>query len=320
MDKTPTLSIYFIDVGLSTENFMNAAHAGRLLVGVPGGRAPEVLLTNQELPDGIDVSKVSRRIFWTSMGMPKVDNGALFSCDLSGRDIKTVIGRHSILHTPKQLLVDDQGSKIYVCDREGLKVVRCNPDGSELEILVTTGDSEDENHRADPSRWCVGIAVCHRTGKFYWSQKGPSKGGKGRIFRANIDFLDGENAENRSDVECVLQNLPEPINLSIDQERGELYWTDRGELPLGNSINRVSIRSLRPIQHGDQTVSWPGKDYELLVRNMHEAIGIKLDLLNKHIYATDLGGRVYRFGLDGRNGETFYESQGTYAGITLVWT
>jgi hypothetical protein len=68
---------------------------------------------------------------------------------------------------------------------------------------------------------CVGVCVHVPRGKFYWSQKGPSKSGNGRIFRASTVMPQGENPSNRSDVELVLDNLPEPIDLEMDADGGQ---------------------------------------------------------------------------------------------------
>ncbi|KAM3420676.1 hypothetical protein BST61_g3931 [Cercospora zeina] len=38
-------------------------------------------------------------------------------------------------------------------------------------------------------------------------------------------------AENRPDVELVAENLPEPIDLELDENMGVLYWTDRETVP-----------------------------------------------------------------------------------------
>ncbi|KAI5867651.1 3-hydroxyacyl-CoA dehydrogenase [Durotheca rogersii] len=312
------LYLFVIDVGLNTPNFMDAANAGRVLFANPNEHSRlRTLIKDQHLPDGIDVSLRTARIFWGSMGMPNLPNGAVFSCGLDGTAVETILPRGSV-HTPKQLVVDDEGSKIYIADREGMKIIRCNLDGSQLEVLVHTGDESNSREKTDPTRWCVGVAISRPAGKLYWTQKGPSKGNQGRIFRANLDFLPGQTAKSRTDIECLLQNLPEPINLCVDEGGRSLYWTDRGELPLGNSINRLSLDAARPIKTESNVVSWPGRDYELLVRNMHEAIGIKLDINRQYIYATDLGGRIYRFNMDGGEEEIFYENEGSYAGITIV--
>lgn len=70
------------------------------------------------------------------------------------------------------------------------------------------GDYSNSDHMADQTRWCVGISVDAKRGKFYWTQKGPSKGGQGRIFRANINMPDGQDAATRDDIETLFENLP----------------------------------------------------------------------------------------------------------------
>lgn len=66
----------------------------------------------------------------------------------------------------------------------------------------------------------------------------------------------GENAATRTDVELIFQNLPEPIDLEISDDE-VLYWTDRGEYPFGNSINRGKV-------------SGNNYSFEILTRHLHE--------------------------------------------------
>jgi hypothetical protein len=247
------------------------------------------------------------------MGKPSKNDGAVYSCNLDGSGLKEVVPQGSV-HTPKQLTVDNQNSKIYFSDREGMRVMRCNFDGSDLETLVQTGDWKNEEHKSDQTRWCVGITVSPRTGKFYWTQKGFSKGGKGCIFQANIDFQPGQNALNRTDIEVLFKDLPEPIDLEIDDATNMLYWTDRGELPDGNTINRANLDG-RGACKGASVI---GKDYDVISRGLHEAIGIKLDSKHGRIFATDLGGSVYRLDMNGGNRKKLYDGSGAFVGITIA--
>lgn len=225
--------------------------------------------------------------------------------------LSTVLKDHT---APKQLIIDHDNSKLYFCDREGLRVMRCNFDGSSHEVLVQVGDWQKEEEMTDPLKWCVGIAVDAQAGKFYWTQKGPSKGGKGRIFRANTQMPAGETASTRSDIENVLAGLPEPIDLELDSESGKLFWSDRGDPPFGNTINAVEVQQLRNVSSAKENPK-----FDILTRNMHEAIGIKLDKRNKHIYATDIGGAVYRFDFDGKNKRKVLETEdGSFSGIALT--
>jgi hypothetical protein len=305
--------LYFLDTGLAAKNLKDVAQSGHVLLGASDGRPLKTLVSLQHAPDGLGISISAGKLFWTCMGVTGADDGAVYSANLDGTEVTPLVAGGQI-NTGKQLIIDSVQSKLYFCDREGLRVWRCNFDGSDLELLVQTGDRKNEAEKLDQTRWCVRIAVSHTTGKFYWTQKGPSKGSKGRIFRANIDFPQAQNALQRNDIECIFQNLPEPIDLDIDETHQALYWTDRGELPLGNSVNKASLKGLRPMSGP----SIAGKDYEIVARNFHEAVGIKLDLIHHHFYPTDLGGAVYRFNLDGSGRGKFYEDQGSFTGITLA--
>ncbi|PHH61172.1 hypothetical protein CDD81_695 [Ophiocordyceps australis] len=308
--------LYFLDVGLNDPNFSNIMHGGRIVLGHPDGRAIRQLATGQVMPDGIDISVSAGKMFWTSMGIPSANDGSILSANLDGSDIKTIVAPGKV-HTPKQLVVDEKNNKLYYADREGMRVFRCDFDGSNIETLVQAADWKDGDAKAKQTNWCVGVAVSPATGKFFWTQKGYSKSNKGRIFCANIDFKKGETAATRTDIETIFQGLPEPIDLEVDEKGKMLYWTDRGELPLGNSINRVSFDKMKPVE--GTAPSLPGKNYELLVRNLHEAIGLKLDIKNGHMYATDLGGTLYRFDLDGGKRKKIYENLGSFTGISLVY-
>jgi hypothetical protein len=181
--------------------------------------------------------------------------------------------------------------------------MRCSFYGSGLETLIQTGDLTQGFD--DQTKWCVGITVAPGESKFYWTQKGPSKGSRGQLCRASIDFPGGTDAKNRRDIEGLFQNLPEPVDLEMDEQAGFIHWTDRGELPWGNSINRARLDGIES-----------GK-YDILARNLHEAIGLAIDKKSQHIYATDLGGSMYQFDMDGGNKKRFYDGQGAFSGIVL---
>jgi len=123
--------------------------------------------------------------------------------------------------------------------REGMRVMRSNLDGSRVETLVEAGRGDSD--RRDQTRWCVGITIDPVRGHIYWTQKGPDNGERGRLFLAGIEIPKGETPASRSDIEIVFDNLPEPIDLELDLKNRVLYWTDRGDPPRGNTVNRASI-------------------------------------------------------------------------------
>ena len=58
--------------------------------------------------------------------------------DLDGGNRRVIVPQ-GISHTPKQIHLDKDSSKLYWCDREGMRVMRANLDGSHVETLVETG-------------------------------------------------------------------------------------------------------------------------------------------------------------------------------------
>jgi hypothetical protein len=240
-------------------------------------------------------------IYWTNMGSIGLHDGSIERADLDGKN-RVVIVPQGVTHTPKQIHLDKANGKLYWCDREGMRVMRANLDGSQVETLVATGHGDPD--RLDQTRWCVGITIDPKDRKLYWTQKGPDNAGLGRIFRANIDIPQGEGPANRSDIEVLFDRLPEPIDLELDLTKRVLYWTDRGDPPRGNSVNRTPI-------DGPATS-------EILVTHLMEGIGIALDLRGNRMFVTDLGGSVYSADLDGKNPRNFLFAQGNLTGIAYA--
>lgn len=314
--------LFVLDLGLmsTTGDIFNS---GRILRASPDGTSIEAIVTGQHLPDSLDIAHRARRIYWTCMGLPGAADGAVWSAHWDGSDVCNVLPPGTLI-TPKQLVVDQSGNRLYVCDREGLRIVRCHLDGSRLEDVVRTGDPANAEHRADPMRYCVGLAIDWHHRIMYWTQKGPPKGNKGRIFRASIDISAHDSsttAAGRQDIECVLDRLPEPVDLDIDQGSRILYWTDRGDLPYGNSLNRCPLSALDNAAAAGAPLQANGlapPPFEVLARNLHEAIGLKLDVNRERIFVADLGGCVYDFGLNNGSRRKLYEDLGAYAGISLT--
>jgi hypothetical protein len=267
----------------------------------PDGSDRKTIVTNCRFPDGIVVDTEAAHIYWTNMGIPNLDDGSIERADLDGGN-RQVIVPEGITYTPKQLHLDKENGKLYWGDREGMRVMRANLDGSQIETLVQTG--QGENDRRDQMRWCVGISVDPKRGHIYWTQKGPTKGGLGRIFRANIDIPNGEGPANRSDIEVLFDHLPEPIDLELDLRNRVLYWTDRGDPPRGNTVNRAPID-----QKGAP---------EILITHLMEGIGIALDVPGNRMFVTDFAGSVYSADLDGKNERNFLYAQGNLTGIAYV--
>lgn len=217
---------------------LEASSGGRLFSVNPDGSDKKVIVTGCRIPDGVAVDVRAGHIYWTNMGRPPENDGSIERVDLDGGNRTTIVPSGGT-HTPKQLHLEVAGRKLYWGDREGMRVMRCDLDGHNVETLVQTGQGEDD--RRDETKWCVGVAVDPVGGHLYWTQKGPSDAGLGKILRAGIDLPAGESAAERGDIEVLFDGLPEPIDLELDLTRRMLYWTDRGDPPRGNSVNRSPV-------------------------------------------------------------------------------
>jgi hypothetical protein len=265
------------------------------------GTNRKTIVTDCHLPDGIAVDVEAGHIYWTNMGVPNLDDGSIERADLDGGNRRVIVPR-GITHTPKQIHLDRDGFKLYWCDREGMRVMCAHLDGSHVQTLVETG--RGDNDRRDQTRWCVGITIDPKLRKIYWTQKGPTKGGLGRLCRANIEVPKGESATNRSDIEVLFDRLPEPIDLELDRTNRVLYWTDRGDPPRGNTVNRMPIdRKAVP---------------EILIKHLMEGIGIALDVRRNRMFVTDFAGSIYSADLDGKNERNLLSGQGNLTGIAYV--
>ena len=288
--------IFFLDLG-----------AGRVLSANPDGSDLQTLVSEgRKLPDGLAADVAAGHLYWTNMGNPKANDGSIFRSDLNGRNMTTIIAPGDTF-TPKQLQLDKPNGKLYWCDREGMRVMRANLDGSKIETLVDTSQG-DPRPGADPVKWCVGVAIDADAGKLYWTQKGGDNAGEGRILRANIDIPRGQTPTNRTDIELLYDNLPEPIDLDLDLETRLLYWTDRGDPPRGNTVNRAPLEA----PQGKRPPP------EIVFSNLMEGIGLALDPKHGRMFITDFAGSVYSANLDGSDPKTLLFAEGNLTGIAYV--
>ena len=285
--------------------FVLELSGGRIHAMNADGSDRRVIAADCHLPDGVVVDVEAGHIYWTNMGVPNLNDGSIERADLDGRNRKVIVPQ-GITFTPKQLHLEKGSGKLYWCDREGMRVMRANLDGTNVETLVQTGEGQDDRH--DATRWCVGITVDPERRQIYWTQKGPDNASLGRIFRAGIDIPKGQDAADRKDIELWFDELPEPIDLELDLESRVLYWTDRGNPPLGNTVNRASI---------DEPASNAASP-EIIVSDLMEGIGIALDVPGDRMFVTDLGGSVYTAKLDGSGKRAFLFAQGNLSGVAFA--
>jgi hypothetical protein len=274
---------------------------GRVFSLNPDGSDSKTLVTGCRLPDSLTVDLAAGHIYWTNMGVPHRNDGSIERVDLDGGNRRFIIPEGGTF-TPKQLHLEKKSGKLYWSDREGMRVMRANLDGSQVEALIQTGEGEGDRHK--PSNWCIGITVDPIRGQMYWTQKGADDSRHGRIFRASIDMPRGQSPTNRLDAEVLLEGLPEPIDLELDLDHRVLYWTDRGDPPRGNSVSRTPIDG-----HLNQ---------QILLGHSMEGIGIALDARGDRMFVTDLAGSIYSARLDGSEKRTIAVAQGNLSGIAYA--
>src|SRR5229473_6652667 len=130
--------------------FVIELSGGRIHSMNTDGSNRRTIVTECRFPDGIVVDTDAGHIYWTNMGIPSLNDGSVERADIDGKNRKTIVAQGDT-HTPKQIILDKKGGKLYWCDREGMRVMRCNLDGSQLETLVEAGRGEADSR--DQTRW-----------------------------------------------------------------------------------------------------------------------------------------------------------------------
>jgi DNA-binding beta-propeller fold protein YncE len=204
-------------------------------------------------------------------------------------------------------------AKLYWTDEWAGKIQRANPDGTDLQDLVSRvfteaialdlvggkmywpddGGIKEATLEGTGTTLVIsgvssqGIAVDGAGGKIYWADQGVMM-----IRRAD---LDGDNMENLVD----LSGIGPPLAVALDAFDGKIYWTIDGGLV---SIQRANL---------------DGTDVEDLVPGSSFFEGIALDLTGNKIYWTDeFSAKIWRANLDGSATESIV-SFGSPEGIAI---
>src|SRR6202041_2025158 len=117
----------------------------------------KVIVSDGHLPDGIVVDVGAGHIYWTNMGSsPSTNDGSIERADIDGKNRRVIIPR-GCTFTPKQIQLDKKNGKLCWCDREGMRVMRSNLDGSQVEALIEAGHGDAD--RSDQTRWWLVITI-----------------------------------------------------------------------------------------------------------------------------------------------------------------
>ena len=172
------------------------------------------------------------------------------------------------------------GEKVRQALLVGMRVMRANLDGSQLKLSWIRA-------RAIRGRRIRGNGVS----ALRWTLRAASSIGRRRVattrvwvefFGPTSKFRQVSRARTGWDIELLYDNLPEPIDLDLDPVHQTLYWTDRGDPPRGNTVNRAPMNP----------EAENGKEPEILFAHLMEGIGLALDLKGGRMFITDLGGSV----------------------------
>lgn len=281
--------------------FVLELNAGRIHSMNTDGSDRKTIVSDCHLPDGIVVDVEAGHIYWTNMGIPNLDDGYIERADIDGKNRKTVVPRGKT-HTPKQIILDKKGGKLYWCDREGMRVMRCNLDGSQLETLIEAGRGEADSR--DQTRWCVGLTIDPKLGHLYWTQKVLIMPGS---VASSVPISKFPPARRRrpgptsrsSTIACRSRSISSSTSRTV-------FSTDRSRRPpRGNTVNRASV---------DNKPAEP----EIVVTHLMEGIGIALDVPNDRMFVTDFAGSVYVARLDGSGERNFLFAQGNLTGIAYA--
>jgi hypothetical protein len=179
-------------------------------------------------------------------------------------------------NTGKQVTIDRVNKKLYLGDREGTKVWRCDYDGANLEVLVS-------GHGVNQ---IVGVAADPTKRQFYFSDRNGLK-----LFRAGMDMPAGETHADRKDVELLYVEKAAnamPLDLELDIKNRMIYWTDRNQ-------NKVFGMGM-DIPSGSDPMT--RTDVKTIASGLTQAIGLGLDHEAGVLYVTH-GGSVSSVKTDG---------------------
>jgi sugar lactone lactonase YvrE len=160
--------------GTTARLFFLSASGGQVFSANPDGSDLRTIVSEgKRLPDGIVVDVAAGHIYWTNMGVPTANDGSIERANLDGSDATQIVPTGGTF-TPKQLHLDEKSRKLYWCDREGMRIMRANLDGSKIETLIDTSEG-DARPGKDIRKWCVGIAARRRSRTTLLDSEGPGQ-------------------------------------------------------------------------------------------------------------------------------------------------
>jgi DNA-binding beta-propeller fold protein YncE len=272
--ETGTPKLFWLEITSNAAYTANADGTGQKAFATGGALSA---------PDGVAVDPVDGHVFILNMGtvIGGGNSGSLVRYKLDGSSPEVIMPPGSkadgeTFNTGKQVSLDKVNRKLYLGDREGSKVWRCDLDGKNLEVLIS-------GHMIQQ---VVGVAPDPINGKFYFSDRNGKK-----LFRANMAMPAGKTHATRDDVELLYVDKAAnamPLDIELDIAEGKMFWTDRQQ-------NKVFSMGME-IPAGKDPMT--RDDVKVVADGLLDVIGLGYDHENKVLYATH-SGTVSTFKADG---------------------
>ena len=282
---------------------LEASGDGRLFSINPDGSDKTFIVTGCPVPDGVAVDVEAGHIYWTNMGTPPVNDGSIERVDLDGGNRTTIVPSGGT-YTPKQLHFDAVDRKLYWADREGMRVMRCDLDGSNVETLVQTGRvtktaaTRPTGASESPSTMSVGISTGRRRAQ---AMPGSARScGPGSTFP-------------QANPQCAAATSRWCSRTCRSRS------TSRSTTPRGSCTGpTVATRRTATPSIGLRWTTLVDTEPEIVATHLMEGIGIALDPAHDRMFVTDLGGNIYVAALDGSGHRPIRALQGNLTGIAYA--
>src|ERR1700732_1379391 len=92
--------------------FVLELSGGRIHSMNTAGSDRKTIVTDCRNCDGIVVDAEAGHIYWTNMGVPSLNDGSVERADIDGKNRKVIIPEGGTF-TPKQIILDKKGGKLY---------------------------------------------------------------------------------------------------------------------------------------------------------------------------------------------------------------
>jgi sugar lactone lactonase YvrE len=143
---------------------------------------------------------------------------------------EVIVSGHG-LEQPAGMGLDVAKRQMYITDRTGGRLYRVGFDMPEGETAENRSDVELlAVFRASSAR-PLNVALDLAQRQMYWTDRM-----RGIIYRMNMDIPPGSTAEERTDIDVVVNGLTEPVGIALDDVTKRLYFTE-----LSGRLSRINL-------------------------------------------------------------------------------